>query len=146
MVGQQGAEVDVEQLVAVQREHVTLLAPERCGETQATAAAERLRFPHRLDLGAEADECVDEDVLVARAAGDDHTRDPGFDEARDRVLGERVAGDRDERLRVALRRLAQPLRLATGEEQRLHQRGSSAGLAAAAGVAGEAYLGRPMPS
>ena len=42
-----------------------------------------------------------------------------------RVLGERKARDRHERLRQALRRLAEPLRLAAREEQRLHQSCSS---------------------
>ena len=62
-----------------------------------------------------------EDVLLPGAAGDDDARHAGVDEPRDGVLREREAGDRDERLRQALRRLAEPLRLAARKEKRLHQ-------------------------
>ena len=90
-------------------------------EAEAAAATERLRLPDRDDLGAETGERVDEDRLLSGPAGDDHARHAGADEPRDRVLGERIAGDRDERLRLSLRRLAEPLRLAAREEERLHQ-------------------------
>ena len=128
-------EVDVEQLVAVEREHRSALLPPRGRELQAAAAAERLGLPHRLDLGAEACERVHEHVLLAGAARDDDARDAGSDEAADGVLGERIAGHRDERLGQALRGLPHALRLAAREEQRLHQT-----------VTGEACLGRPIPS
>ena len=36
------------------------------------------------------------------------------------VLGERVACDRDERLRVSSRRVTEPGRLPAGEDDRLH--------------------------
>ena len=84
----------------------------------------------------------DERLFLARAARDDHARHAGGDEARDAVLREREAGDRDERLRQSLRRLAEPLRLAAREQQRLHQRWSSGSRAAPARPATRAAGGR----
>ncbi len=134
----QRAEVDVQQLVAVEGKHVALLAPARRREPQAAAAAERLSLPHRLDLRTEARERVDEDVFLAGTARDDHARHSRSDEARDRVLRERIAGDGNERLRMSLRRVAESLRLAAREEERLHQCGSSAGRGGACGSGADA--------
>ena len=55
-------EVEVDELVAVQRVDVALVAPRRRGEAQPAAAAERLRLLDGHDLGAEARE------LLARTA------------------------------------------------------------------------------
>ena len=52
---EQRREVDVQELVAVQRVDVTLLPPRAGGETQAAAAPERLRLRHRHDLGPSPD-------------------------------------------------------------------------------------------
>ena len=93
------AKVDVEQLVAVQREHGAVLAATRGGESQSAAAAERLGLAYRLDLGAEPAERIHERLLLSGAAGDDHAGDARACEPRDGVLGEREAGDRHERLR-----------------------------------------------
>ena len=90
-------------------------------EAKAASATERLRLSDRDDLRAETGERVDEDRLLSGPAGDDHARHAGADEPRDGVLGERIARDRHERLRVSLRRLAEPLRLAARKEKRLHQ-------------------------
>ena len=68
------------------------------------------------------------------------------DEACDGVLGEREAGNRDERLRMSLRRLPQPFRLAPREEQRLHQCWSSGFRSRSSGSGADACLGRPIPS
>ena len=135
MRGEELAEVDVEELVAVEREHGAVLLPPRRSEAQSAATAERFRFADRLDVGTEAGECVDEDVLLAGAAGDDDARHTGGDEPAHGVLGEREAGDGNERLRQSLRRLSQPLRLAARKEQRLHQT-----------TTGDAWRGRPIPS
>ena len=62
---QQGREVDVDQLVAVQREQVALLAPRRRREADAPAPPERLRLGDRDDLGAEAAERRLEGRLLA---------------------------------------------------------------------------------
>ena len=120
VLGGERREVDVEQLVAVQRQHRARLAPARGREPQPAAAPERLRLADRVDLGAEARERVHEDVLLPRAARDDDPRDAGADEPRDRVLGERIAGDRHERLRQPLGRLPEALGLSAGEQQGLH--------------------------
>ena len=137
MLGEQRCEVDVEELVAVQREHGAVLLPFRRGELQPASATERFLLADGLDLGAETGERVDERLLLAGAARDDHPRDAGGDESADAVLGEREARDGDERLRESLRRLSQSLRLAAREEQRLHQRLSS-GSGAACGSGGDA--------
>jgi hypothetical protein len=47
-------EVDVEQLVAVQRVDVAFLPARGCGEAQSSPAAERLRLGHGDELGPEA--------------------------------------------------------------------------------------------
>src|SRR5438552_235640 len=92
-------EVDVEQLVAVQREHGPVLVTAGGGEAQPAAAAERLGLADELDLCAERAERVLERGLLAGAAGDDHPLDTRADESRDRVLEQRDAADRHERLR-----------------------------------------------
>ena len=51
--GEERAKVDVEQLVAVEREHGPCLLPPGGREPEPAAAAERLVLPHRVDLGAE---------------------------------------------------------------------------------------------
>ena len=140
------AEVDVEELVAVEREHRPLLPPPRGREPQPAAAAERLLLPHRLDLGAESGERVDERLLVSGAARDDHARHAALDEPRHPVLRERKPADRHERLRQPLRRLAQPLRLAAGEQERLHYSLVSSSGSAASGRTSVAEIRRPVPS
>ena len=121
VLGDEPAVVEIEQLVAVQREHRPALPTARRGELQPAAAAERLRLADRLDLRAEAAERVDEDLFLAGLAGDDHARDAGADEARDRVLRQGAPGHGDERLGVALGGLPEPFRLAACEQQGLHR-------------------------
>ena len=136
VLGDEGRVVEVEQLVPVEREHRPALGAMRGGEAEAAAAAERLGLPHRLDLGAEAGERIPEDVLLPRAAGDDDARHSRVDEPRDGVLREREPADRDERLRQALRRVAEPFRLTAREDKRLHQLTGTA----------VAFVGRPIAS
>src|SRR5690242_9183696 len=112
MLFEQPGEVDVEQLVAVQRKHGAGLLSPRRGELEAAAAAERLPSAHGVDLGAEPRERVDERLLLAGAAGNDHAGDARSDEPADAVLRERKAGNRDERLRKSLRRVSESFRLA----------------------------------
>ena len=69
----------------------------------------------------EAGERVDERLLVSGAARDDHARHAALDEPGDAVGRQGNARHRHERLRQSLRRLAQPLRLAAGEQERFHQ-------------------------
>src|SRR5262249_19161372 len=146
MLGREGAEVDVEQLVAVKRQDRPFLLAARRSETKAAAAPERLRLSHRLDLSAETRKRFDERLLVSRPARDDHARDAAVDEPRDRVTGNGDARDRHERLWVSLRRLAQPLRLAAGEQERLHYSLVSNSGSAASGRTSVAEIFRPVPS
>ena len=69
-----GREVDVDQLVAVQRVDVPGLPPLAGGEAQAAAAAEPLRLLGGDDLGAEARQLLLEERALARSAGEDHPR------------------------------------------------------------------------
>src|SRR5215471_2994569 len=142
-------EVEIEQLVAVERENRAFLAATRRREAKPAAAAERLLLPDRLDLGAEPGERGEKRLFVPRAARDDDTRHAALDEAGDRILREREASDRHERLRQSLRRVAEPFRLAAAEEERLHQAvvsrsGDGCGLPLT--PPGVALVGRPMPS
>ena len=113
---------------------------------KTAAAAERLVLPHRLDLGAEPRERVEERVLVAGAAGDDDARHAAVDEPRDAVRREGKTSHRHERLRQSLRRLAQPLRLAAGEQERFHYSLVSSSRSAASGSTSVAEIRRPIPS
>ena len=61
-------EVEVDELVAVQREDRALLPPVRGGQAQPAAAAERLGLADRDDLDAEAAQLALELLLVARGA------------------------------------------------------------------------------
>ena len=147
MALEQRAEVDVEQLVAVHREHVAVLGAAACGEPDPAAAAERLRLLGRDDLGAEPVELALEQLALAGGAAHDHAVDARCREPGDRVGDERPSRDLDERLRAPTCGVAEALGLAAGEDDRLH--GSEVELGSRSGVSpnepsGEAA--RPMPS
>ena len=63
---EQRLEVDLDELVAVQREHVAALLPRSRGELDPAAAAEPLRLLGGDDLGAEAGELALEQLALAR--------------------------------------------------------------------------------
>ena len=144
---EQGVEVDVLQLVAVQREEGARLFARGRGEAQSPAASERLGLADRNDLRAEPAQLCGEQRLLATRAADDDPLDAGADELRHLVLGERVAAHRHERLRLPPRGLAEPRRLAACEDDRFHYccgtRGSGSGIS---GNAAKGEDGRPMPS
>ena len=146
VLGEQRAEVDVEELVAVEREHRALLLPPCGREPQAAPAPERLVLPHRLDLCAEPGERCEESVLVSRAARDDHARHAALDQPGHGVRGERQASYGHERLRQPLRRLAQPLRLASGKQKGFHYSLVSSSGSAASGRTSSREIRRPVPS
>ncbi|MCZ7587395.1 MAG: hypothetical protein M5U27_00735 [Gaiella sp.] len=123
MPREQRAELDVDQLVAVHREHVARLPAEAGGEADAAAAAEPLGLARAHEPDTEGAEPVEECLLLPREAAHDHAVDPGPREPADLPGEERPASDRHERLRQAPRGVAEPLGLATGEDDRLHQRG-----------------------
>ena len=55
---EQPGEVDVDELVAVHREHIAVLLPERRREADRASAAEPLRLPRADDLDTEAAEAA----------------------------------------------------------------------------------------
>src|SRR5712691_6384085 len=120
MVFEQLAQIDAEQLVAVQRIDRTALLPMLCGEAKPSPTPERLVLADGDDLGAEAAELALEERLETLGAGDDDPRHPRFGQTRHLVRGEGPTGDGDERLRTALRRIAEALGLAARQDQRLH--------------------------
>src|SRR5207245_75711 len=100
---EQRIEVDVVQLVAVERvQRPGFLAVLR-RIAKPAAAAERLRFSDRDDLRAEPGQLRAEDPVLPARATDDHALHPGTNELRHLVLGQRMADDRDERLRLSAR-------------------------------------------
>ena len=113
--------------------HVAALAAERGGEPDRASAAEPLGLARAGDLDAEAGETLLEVRLLPGRAADDHAVDAGPVQAADLPGEQRLAADLDERLRPARRRVAHPLGLAAGEDDRLHQ-------------AIPASAARPMPS
>ena len=104
----------MDQLVAVQDVDRPGLLPRLCCETDASPTPERLALGHGHDLRPEAGELGLEELFLAGRAADDHSVDARRGEERDLVGGERPPRDRDERLRPALRRVAEPLGLAAG--------------------------------
>ena len=100
---EQVREVDVEELVAVQRIDRTGFEPLLRGETKASAPSERLRLADQHELDAHLPELLLEARFLARGAADQHTIDARLGEQSDLVRGQRAAPDRDERLGPALR-------------------------------------------
>ena len=139
---EQRGEVDVEELVAVQRETSPASPAPRRGEPQPAAATERLRLSHRRRSRRRARPAPSRTASSCPRAQATITRvTPARDEPADLVRGQRVARDGDERLRAAPappRPCARPCR----------PRGGSPPSARELGPArpGDACLGRPMPS
>src|SRR5215217_4288400 len=71
VAGKYRAEVEVDQLIAVQREDLSRLLPERGCEAKPSPAAERLGLGSRDDLGAQSSELRDEEILGPGRAADD---------------------------------------------------------------------------
>src|SRR5205823_2500418 len=93
VVREQGLEVDVEELVAVQREDVARLAPLLRGEADPAASPEPLRLLRYGDLRAQAVELRSEEVALAGGAADDHALDARRREAQHLVGDERLPAD-----------------------------------------------------
>ena len=143
MDGDQLVEVDVEELVAVQGEDVTLLAEEPGSEAEASPTAERLLFRRRHDLGADAGELANEELLLAGRAAYDDPVDARAGEVGDLVGGERRAVERHESFGPPFRGVAEPLGPPAREEDRLHYRRRAGSGSPRSGDPGD---GRPMPS
>ena len=147
VAGEHGAEVEVDELVAVQREDLSFLLPKRGREAKPSAAAERLGLGGRDDLGAQPSELGGEEILRPGRAADDHAVDPSGSEQRHLVGGERPARDPHERLRAPFGRRAEALGLAAREDDRLHRywwsfvSGSSV-----SGRASRSWAARPIDS
>src|SRR6185312_17180592 len=91
--GEQRTVVDVDELVAVQRQDITTLPSLLRGELDAAAASEPLRLLGDDDLRAGAGEQVDELPTLTRGAREDHARHAGPRKAADLVGRERPTGD-----------------------------------------------------
>src|SRR5262249_14435272 len=119
---EQAAEVDVDELVAVQGEDVALLPAEGGGEAKPAAAAESLRLLGGDDLGPEPVELPLEQLALAGGTREDHARHARPREPAHLVCGERLPGDLDEGLRPAPRGVAEALGPAAREDDRLQAR------------------------
>ena len=146
---EQRVEVDVDQLVAVQREDVAALRALLRGELDPAAAAEPLGLLGADDLDPEPAE-LSRKTSPWPAAHETITRvDAGVREPADLVRDQRLSGDVDERLRPAARRVAHALGLAAREDDRLHRRSARRKRRLGSGVSGNVANGeaaRPIPS
>ena len=120
MQREQRLELDVEELVAVQREARAGLAPLARRELEASPTPERLPLAGERELDADALQRARELVLLPRPAAHDHAVDAGPRQPADLVLRERLPTDVDERLRAPLRSIAEPLGPASREKDRFH--------------------------
>ena len=114
------AEVDVEELVAVERVHRAGPMPPLRRVAQPPAAAERLGLADGHDVRADARKRDLEPLFLARTTGDEDAVDTGVREAADLVLDDRATRDLDEGLRQASGGVPEALGLAAREDQRLH--------------------------
>ena len=116
-------EIDVDELVAVQGEQVSRLLS--CGDGQANAAptSERLRLRHGHDVGAEPGQLGLEQILLPLGTADEHAPNPCSGEKPYLVGGQGPPGDLDQRFRPSLRRRAEALGLATGQDDGFHAAG-----------------------
>src|SRR6185436_8226192 len=146
MALEQSREVDIEKLVAVQREDVAALPPLVRGEADAAAAAEPLGLLGDRDLHSEAKKCGCEVFPGSGSATDDHALDPGATKQRDLPSRQRPSRDRHQRLRQATRGVAEPLGLAAGQDDRLHYSASAVSRAGVSGRASSGETARPIPS
>ena len=117
---EEGTQVDVVELVAVERIQRARLVAMLGREAQASPTPERLRLRDGDDLCAQARELRLEQRRLPGAAADDHPLDTSAHELRDLVLRKWVPRDGDERLRMTPRRIAEARRLAAREDDRLH--------------------------
>src|SRR5215208_4217464 len=144
---EQRVEVDVDELVAVQRVDVPRPLPLARRELDSAAPSERLRLLRDDDLRAERRQLALEELALARRARDDHARDAGAGEPTDLVRRERAAGHFHQGLRAAARGIAHPLGLAAGEDDRLHRGYRSSGSRSrVCGRTSVATVLRPIPS
>jgi hypothetical protein len=150
MAREQGSEVDVDELVAVQGEDVSVLFPRLGCEAQAASPSERLRLPDDDELDAEVGQRLFEEPFVSGRAGDDHAVDVCAPQEGDLIRGERLARNRDERLRLSSRGRAEPLGLAAGQDQGFHrtyERSScSRSRSSVSGRVANGEAARPIPS
>src|SRR5436190_15880579 len=143
---EQAREIDVDQLVPVQREDVAALLALVRRKTDASAAAEPLRLLRDRDLDAQAAERGRELLAGAGAAADDHALDSGASEQADLPGRKRAPSYRDERLRQAACDVAETLGLAARQDDRFHYSASSVSRSSVSASAESGEEARPMPS
>ena len=117
---QERAQVDVVQLVAVERIERARLLSMLCRKAQASPAPERLRLRDGDDRRTQPCELRLEQCRLPVATADDHALDACAHELRHLVLRDRMSRDRDERLRLSPGRVAEPRRLPPREDDRFH--------------------------
>ena len=146
MSSKQGREVEIEQLVAVEREHVVGLLPLRRGEADASTPPEPLGLLGNRHLGAQPVQRGREFLAGAGVAADDHPVDSGASQQAELPGRQRPPSHGHERLREAARDVAEPLGLATRQNDRFHYSASSASTSGVSGSAASGDDARPMPS
>src|SRR5512133_1923780 len=143
---EQPRKVDVDHLVAVQREDVAALSALVRREADASAAAAPRRLLRDRDLHAQAPERGRELLAGAGAAADDHALDAGASEQADLPGRQRAPRDWDERLRQAACDVAETLGLAARKDDRFHYSASSVSRSSVSASAESGEEARPMPS
>ncbi len=145
--GEKRREVDVDELVAVQRVDVPVLGALPRRELDPASTAEAFRLLGADDLRTEAGQLPDEQLALPCGTRDDHPGDARAGQATDLVRGQRLVRDLDQRLRAAARGVTEALGLAAGQDDRLHYAlGSfSSGSGVSAGAA-EGEVARPIAS
>ena len=113
-------EVDVDELVAVHREHVAALAPCFGRVADPASAPEALGLARAGELDAEPREVALELLLLPAETAHDDALDARDPQPPDLPCEEGPAADGHERLRAAGGGVAEALRLAAGEDDRLH--------------------------
>jgi hypothetical protein len=93
------AEVDVEELVAVEREYRPRSRRRVAASRRPPPRPSGSSSPTASTSAPSPEQRLDEGVLVPGPAGHDHACHARVDEPSDHVLGQREAGDKHERLR-----------------------------------------------
>ena len=130
----------------LEREYVVDLLPLRRGEADASTPPEPLGLLGNRHLGAQPVQRGREFLAGAGVAADDHPVDSGASQQAELPGRQRPPSHGHERLREAARGVAEPLGLATRQNDRFHYSASSASTSGVSGSAASGDDARPMPS
>ena len=120
MCVEQRRELDVDELVPVQRVDVAGLAARSRSEAEPSPAPERLRLLDRDELEPRVDKLFREHRALASRAADDQPVDARPHEQLRLVGEQRLPADGHERLRQPPGRVTEPLGLPAREDDRFH--------------------------